>query len=148
MTSTAQQHLDKFRDFIELKELDDDDVKMRLLELIFSREMEKWFKQLSAGIIHNFEEFETTFLKKWEDNKNHLQILTNYRNIKKNNGESVQEFSTRFMKLYISIPIDIKHLVAAGKHHFADYFDSDFALLLRERKLENIESMNKDAIEV
>ena len=52
------------------------------------------------------------------------------------------------MKLYISIPIDIKHLVAAGKHHFADYFDSYFAFLLRERKSENIESMNKDAIEV
>ena len=89
MTFTAQQHLDKFGDFIELKELHDDDVKMRLLELIFSREMEKWFKQLLAGILHNFEEFETTFLKKWEDSKNYLQILTNYRNIKKNNEESV-----------------------------------------------------------
>ena len=85
MTFTAQQHLDKFGDFIELKELDDDDVKMRLLELIFSREMAKWLKQHSAGIIHNFVEFETTFLKKWEDNNNHLHILTNYRNIKKNN---------------------------------------------------------------
>ena len=52
------------------------------------------------------------------------------------------------MKLYISIPIEIKPLVGAGKHHFANYFDSDFALLLRERKSENIESMNKDAIEV
>ena len=49
---------------------------------------------------------------------------------------------------YISIPIDIKPPVGAGKHHFADYFDSDFAFLIRERKLENIESMNKDAIEV
>ena len=52
------------------------------------------------------------------------------------------------MKLYNSIPVDIKPLVGAAKLHFVDSFDSDFTLLLRERKYENIESMINDAIKV
>ena len=52
------------------------------------------------------------------------------------------------MKLYNSIPTDITPPMGATKLHFVDSFDNDFALLWRERKYSNLESMIKDVIEV
>ena len=49
----AQQYLDKFNDFIDLKEVSDHEVKMRLLEQILYGEVKKWFIGLQAGSIHN-----------------------------------------------------------------------------------------------
>ena len=50
------------------------------------------------------------------------------------------------MRVYNSIPADIKPLVGAAKLHYADAFDSDFDLLLRERKSANLPAMIKDAL--
>ena len=52
------------------------------------------------------------------------------------------------MRVYNSIPIDIKPLVGAAKLHYVDAFESDFALLLRERKSASLPDMFKDALEV
>ena len=52
------------------------------------------------------------------------------------------------MRVYSYIPVDIKPLVGAPKLHYVDSFDSDFALLLRERKSVSIIVMFKDALEV
>ena len=73
---TAQQHLDRFNDFIDLEEVDHEDSKMRLFAQNFYGEVKKWFKGLSAGSVHDFQEFETIFLNKWEGKKNSLQLLT------------------------------------------------------------------------
>ena len=62
--------------------------------------------------------------------------------------ESFHEFSIRFMRVYNSIPADIKPLVGATKLHYADAFESDFSLLLRERKSASILDMFKYALEV
>ena len=73
---TAQQYLDKFTDFIDLEEVDDDDVKMRLLAQSFYGKVKKWFRWLKARSIHNYTKLETTFLGRLEDKNNPLQILT------------------------------------------------------------------------
>ena len=52
------------------------------------------------------------------------------------------------MRVYNSITIDIEPLVGTVKLHYVDAFDSDFALLLRERKSVSIIVMFKDALEV
>ena len=66
---TTQQHLDQFNDFIDLEEVDDEDVKMRLFAKRFSGEVKKWFRSLPTRSIHNFQQFESTFIGKWEDRK-------------------------------------------------------------------------------
>ena len=52
------------------------------------------------------------------------------------------------MRFYNSIPFDIKPLVGTAKLHYADAFESDFSLLLRERKSTSLSDMFKDALEV
>ena len=52
------------------------------------------------------------------------------------------------MRVYNSIPTDIKPSPGAAKLHYAEAFDNDFALLLRERKLATLTAMFTDSLEV
>ena len=52
------------------------------------------------------------------------------------------------MRTYESILEDVKPPPRAAKLHYADAFDSEFTLLLRERRSSLLESMMQDAIEV
>ena len=113
-----------------------------------SGEEKSWFKDLLARSIPTFEAFQTLFLDRWEEKKINLKILSQYNNLKKGNFESIHEFSSRFMRVYNSIPADVKPLVGVSKLHYADAFESDFALFLRERKSASFPAMFKDVLEV
>ena len=92
---TARQHVDKFDYFINLEEVDDDDVKMRLFEQSLPRDPKKWFRYLSARSIATCEAFQTSFLERWDDKKSPLRVLSQYNNIKEGGVEYVHEFSNR-----------------------------------------------------
>ena len=62
--------------------------------------------------------------------------------------ESVQDFSTRFMRSYDSIPAHVKHPPGAAQLHYANAFDSDFSLALRERRSASLADMMNEEIEV
>ena len=70
--------------------------------------MKKWFEYLTPGSLHDWNELEDVFLRKWGSKLNHVQALTEYNNLKKANHESVQDFSKIFNKVYNSIPTHIK----------------------------------------
>ena len=72
----SQQHLDRFNDFCDLEEVDYEDARMRLFSQSFNGEVKKWFKGLTIGSIHDFQEFEIAFLRKWGRKKNSLHLLT------------------------------------------------------------------------
>ena len=145
---TTQQHLDRFNDFVDFEEFDHEDAKMRLFAQSFSGDVKKWFRGLAARSIHDFQEFEITFLRKWEHKRNSLQILTQYNNLKIGFVEYVQDLSTRFMKTYDFILADVKPPLRAAKQHYVDAFDSNFTLLLRERICVSLIDMMDDGIEV
>ena len=52
------------------------------------------------------------------------------------------------MRTYESIPVDVKPPPGAAKLNYEDAFDSEFTLLLRERRFASLEDMMDDAIEV
>ena len=60
----------------------------------------------------------------------------------------MQDFSSRFKKTYDVIPVDIKPSLGAAKLHYVDAFNSEFTLLLRERRFVSLEDMMDNAIEV
>jgi hypothetical protein len=119
-----------------------------LFAQILSGELRKWFKALPIASIPNFTAFEATFLAKWGDKKNPLELLNQYNNIKRSPSEAVQDFSTRFMRVYNSIPVEVKPPPGAAQLRYADSFDSDFSMLLRERRSTTLDNMMNDAIEV
>jgi hypothetical protein len=52
------------------------------------------------------------------------------------------------MKVYNSIPDQVKPPLGAAQLHYVDAFSSDFSLLLRERRHATLVDMMNDAIEV
>ena len=78
---------------------------MRLFAQSFHGEVKKCFRGLAARSIHDFQEFEAVFLRQWERKRNSLHLLTQNNNLKRGPIESVQDFSTRFMKTYDSMPM-------------------------------------------
>jgi hypothetical protein len=60
----------------------------------------------------------------------------------------MQDFLTRFMKIYISIPTEVKPPLKAAQLQYDDSFENDFALILRERRYNTLDDMMCDAIEV
>jgi hypothetical protein len=73
---STQQHLIKFNVFCELEDVDFNDVKMRLFAKSFGGELREWFRGLPARRIHNVQDFEIIFLRKWERKNNSLHLLT------------------------------------------------------------------------
>jgi hypothetical protein len=74
--------------------------------------------------------------------------LTEFRALRKNNSESVLEFTQRFNKLYQKIPAEVKQSQPAEKVTFAGAFEPDFALLLREIRSDTLTCMQDYAIEI
>jgi hypothetical protein len=68
--------------------------------------------------------------------------------LKRNLGETVQQFSTRFNKVYHSIPVDVRPPPGLAQLHYLDAFDTKMPFQLRERDTTTLEEMKNVAIDV
>jgi hypothetical protein len=73
--------------------------------------------------------------------------LTEFGALRKNPSETIFELIQSFNKWYSKIPLEFKPSQPATKVTFARAFESDFALLLRERRDTTLIEMQFDAIE-
>jgi hypothetical protein len=144
----AQQHVDKMNDYFDLQEVDEADVQMRLFAQSLTGDVKKWFKALPAASVPDLVAFQRSFLDRWEVKKNPLQILSEYENIRRNQGETVQDYCTRFNNLYNAIPAEIKPPQGLALIKFPDGFDADMSYQLRERNSTTLADMQKSAISV
>jgi hypothetical protein len=144
----AQQHVDKMNDYFDLHEVDEVDVQMRLFAQSLTGDIKKWYKGLHAASVLDLTAFQRIFLDRWEVKKNPLQILSEYENIRRNQGEIVQYYCTRFNNLYNAIPAEIKPPQGLALIKFPDGFDADMSYQLRERNSTTLEDMQKSAISV
>lgn len=62
--------------FFGLHELDEGDVQMRLFAQSFTGDVKKWFKAFPTNHIADLANFQRLFIDRWENKKNHLQILS------------------------------------------------------------------------
>lgn len=145
---TAQQHVDKMVDFFDLHEIDEENVTMRLFVQTFGGEVRKWFRNLPARSIPTLDDLKRQFLERWEVKKDPLQINAEYTKIKRNAGESVQDYCIRFNAVYNGIPDDLKPTRKSSLLKFPDGFDPDMAYQLRERDPTTLEEMQKIAVSV
>jgi len=68
--------------------------------------------------------------------------------MKKPSKETVQELSAHFMKVYNSIPAEFHPPLEVAQLRYVNSFNNDFAMLLRERRSENLDAIMSNAIEV
>ena len=107
---------------------------MRLFAQSLKREVKDWFRGLAPRSIQDIDSFYHIFLEKWEEKNNLVQMLTSYNQLKRGADESIKIFSSRFNTVYNSLPIDCKRSERMAKLHFAEAFDDDFSLFLRDRR--------------
>ena len=91
-STTAQQHVDKMDDAFDYMEIEEETIKMRIFAQSLGGEAKKWFKGLTPNSINDLPSLHQTFTNKWEIRKNPLQILSDYNNLKRSPGESVQNY--------------------------------------------------------
>ena len=131
---TAQQHVNKMTDYFELHEIDEADVQMRIFSQTLVGDVKKWFKGFPTGSIADLATFHRMFLNIWGKNKNPLQILSKFENIKRAPNETFHEYCTRYNSIYNAIPGNLKPPPDSSLIKFLDGFDADMAYQLRERE--------------
>jgi len=144
----AQQHIYKMANFCDLYEIDEEDVTMRLFVQTFGGEVRKWFRGLTARSIPTLDELQRQFLDRWEIRKDPLQINAEYNNLKRNHGESIQDYIIRFNTVYNAIPDDLRPSRKSALLKFPDGFDPEMAYSLRDRDPPTLEDMQKIAVSV
>ena len=71
-----------------------------------------------------------------------------FRNLRIENGKSVSNFTKRFNKMFSKIPAEIKPTDTLAKITYANDFDSEFCLLLIERRSASLSLMQDATLEV
>ena len=97
--------------------------------------------------MEGIEALDDNFLKHWGERRDHLYYIKEFSNLKRENGGSVSNFTKRF-NMYSKIPIEIKPTGTSAMITYENSFDSDFFLLIRERRSASLSLMHDVALEV
>ena len=71
----TEEHLRWFLDWVDLEEVDHDDVTVKLFSQTLDGEEIKWYKNLPDDYILSYQAFEYSFKDKLEDKKNPKEYL-------------------------------------------------------------------------
>lgn len=145
---TTRKHVSRVVVFMDLEEVDYEDVKLRSFSQILMGEFRTWYKSLVARSISSFKQLEHVFLRRWEVKVNPFHIMEKYKNLKRQSDKSIQEFSTHFNRVYNSILADIKPPPCLAMLHFLNGFEAEISYQLRERNLTTLEDMRKVVVDV
>ena len=145
---TTEEHLESFYSYADNLDISEDDVLMRVFVQSLDGEARKWFRELTPRSIAEIEALDDAFLKHWGDKKDLLYYHTEFGNLKRENGDLLSDFNKRFNHMYIKILDEVKPTTTSAKLTYASAFDSDFCLLLRERRCATLVDMQDATLEV
>ena len=75
---TADQHVQKLEDVLDLYEIEEDDVCIRIFSLSLQGNVKSWLKCLPVARIFSFHQFSRVFLDRWAAPRKALLILKEY----------------------------------------------------------------------
>ena len=145
---TTKEHLEAFYSYADNLDISENDVWMRVFVQSLDGEARKWFIELPQRSIIDIEALDDAFLKHQGDKNDFLYYHTEFGNLKRENGESLPDFNKRFNRMYSKIPAEVKPSPTSAKLTYANAFDSDFFLLLRERRCATLAYMQDETLEV
>ena len=123
-----------------------EDVYLRLFVQSLEGEPRKSFRNLAVGSIATWRALESWFHTAWGEKKDYQYYLSEFSALKKLETENVECFSRKFNKAYNKLPPNIKPLKAAAMVYYLRSFPNEFAIMLRERRLQTLLQMQGDAV--
>ena len=111
-------------------------------------EVRRWFRELPANSIILIEELHDVFMRRWGDTKDHTYYITEFGSLRRKKDETIEDFSKIFNKMYGRILTEIKPSETSTKITYANAFDHEFSLHLRERRPVSLLNMKEVALEV
>jgi hypothetical protein len=145
---SAEKHIQGFEHFIDLFEIDHDDVCMRVFSQSLKGDTKHWFKHLHPETISSWVELKKVFLKFWGKEKSLELQLTEFYALKRHNNEAISVFSRNFSSVYYNLSEEIQPSEAAAMLHYATTLHPDFSFLLMERRPESLQQMFSDAQDI
>jgi hypothetical protein len=145
---TVEEHIEAFYAYAENINISEEDVWTRVFVQSLDGQARKWFKELPANSVTGIEQLDEVFLKHWGERRDLLYYISEFGNLRREDGESVSDFIKRFNRMFGKIPAEIKPSDASTKITFSAAFDPDFCLILRERRSTTLALMQDAALEV
>ena len=93
---TAKKHIQGFENYLDLFEIDEDDVRIILFYLSLQNIIKIWFKNLPNASISNFQQFVKKKFDRWVICVNIFVIIEEYNQLKIHPNETIQQFSDSF----------------------------------------------------
>ena len=121
---------------------------MRVFVQSLDGDVRKWFKEFPAKSITSIEELCDLFMRQWEDTKDHTYYITEFGALRRKKFETIVDFSKRINKMYSRIPAEINPTETSAKMTYANAFDHEFSLLVRERRPISLLNMQDASLEV
>jgi hypothetical protein len=144
---TVKENLASFYRFAEIQVIKNEDVWMRFFVQILDGDARDYFKDLPPRSINKIDALDDSFLRHWRNKRDILYYITEFGALKRE-GESVSDFLKGFNEMYKKIPAEIKPIETSAKMTYANAFNPDFCLLLRERRATSLAHMQDVAIDV
>ena len=105
---TAEEHLSPFYRFAEIQAIENEDVWMRVFVQSLDGDARDWFKDLPPGSTDGIAAMDDAFLRNQGNKKDLLYYITEFGALKREEGESISDFSKRFNKMYKNIPAKVR----------------------------------------
>jgi hypothetical protein len=145
---SGEKHIQGFEHFIDLFEIDHEDVCMRAFSQSFKGDTKDWFKHFHTETISSWEELKNVFFKFW-GRKKYLDLqLTEFYSLKRQSDEVISIFSRRFSSIYYNLPKEIQPTEVVAMLHYATTLHSNLSFLLMERRPKSLQQMFNNAQEI
>jgi len=145
---TAQKHIQAFEDYLNIFEVEDEDVSLRLFALSLQSKAKTRFEALPEASISNLQWCSKLFLDRWMIKDSFLSLIQEYDELKRIPNESVQQFSDRFNQVYLSMPLNIRPPPDLALLQYPRAFDPEMEFRLRERCPSTLKKMQDIAVDV
>ena len=78
-----------FVDWIDLEEVDHEDIKVRMFSQILAGEARRWLTSLPDSSLLGYQNLEDAFKGKWAEKKDPRRFLSQFYSIKREESESI-----------------------------------------------------------
>jgi hypothetical protein len=145
---STEKHIQVFEHFIDLFEIEHDDVSMRAFSQSLQGDAKAWFRHLQPQSISSWDELREAFRRFWGERKSWNLLLSEFYAMRRMKDETISNFNRRFASLYYKLPKEVQPLEVAAMLHYVTTFQSDLSFLLMERKSMSLQQMFNNAQEV